>query len=192
MKKTTHVALKLSLILMIGIPVLSIAKRLDKASPLLAGQIEKNLRTAFSQQQLNMNPNDVILWSSSDKVTPNTAKSAAWCIPVDLSKEELSGVNDINSALVLLGKNKRALLQKEIQAVEKAFISAGKNLTAHGYDLTTYVYTGPVETQARVGIVSPSSDVGIITAKNSIASALSSRTHKNKRKIKAGLVLLEW
>lgn len=54
------------------------------------------------------------------------------------------------------------------------------------------MYTGVPNNEMRVGVVSLSSDVGIITVKDSIASALYEHYNRDKKEIKSALVLLEW
>ena len=198
MKKITNTIMILFLILILAcLSMDGMAKPLDKASPLLAKQIEENLSQVFAQQNVRVKQSNIILWTPSENISEKNAQSIAWCIPVDIAPEELSGKKDLQSVVALLGEKEAGLLQKEFDAVNKAFTpkeSDGEGIaaTAHKYAKTTYMYTGVPNNDMRVGVLSTSSDVGIITAKDSIATAISEHYDRDKKKIKSALVLLEW
>ena len=197
MKKLRNITIVLCLLfIMTSLSMHGMAKLLDKASPKLANQIEQNLSQVFSQQNVKVKQSNVILWTPSENIGEKNAQSIAWCIPVDIAPGELSGKKDLQSVVALLGKKEAGLLQKEIDAVSQAKgltpkESDGEDLSAHGYAKTVYVYTGVPNNNMRVGVVSTSSDVGIITAKDSIATALSEHYNRDKKKIKSALLLLE-
>ncbi len=159
-KSVREFLLVLSLFIVLGAGSVA-AKPLDKASPILANQVDGSL---LSKEGI-LKENQIILWTTSNNITGKRTKAVAWAIPSDLSDEELSGREKLPEPL-----------RKEVKAVGVVImdeLSICKNVK-------TVLYSVPIETNTRIGIFSTSENLGMDTIKESIVAALASETDEDK------------
>lgn len=165
MRKSVSVfLLVLSFLTVLGAGLVT-AKTLDKASPKLANQVNESLsgaRVAHVDSQF-------ILWAPSKSITKREVKTVVWAIPTgaaEVSQERVrSGTKRITEELP-------KPLQKEINGVVVVIMDELSICD----DVKTVLYTGPIETNLRIGIFSTSKDPDIDDIEKSIVAALSNET----------------
>lgn len=162
----------LLLVTLLGIGAV-MAKPLDKASPILAGQF--NNSRLFEKNYLK--EDQVILWTPSSDIKSKKVKTVAWAIPSDLSDKEPSSNDELPEPL-----------QKELEAVGVVImdeLSISKNVK-------TVLYSAPIETDWRIGIFSASEDLDIDTIKESIIGALLSETDEDEEQLSKQTRVVAW
>lgn len=143
------------LIMILGMNYTS-AKLLDKASPKLASQMNNSL---FNNSFLNENlqKDEVILWTPSENINSKQTRVVAWAIPSNLSEKEISSQKDLPQ-----------LYQKEIKAIGAVIM---KDLPKCE-NVKKVMYSAPIDTNKRIGILSTHEDIDMNTIRKSIKSAL--------------------
>ncbi|MFO7815578.1 MAG: hypothetical protein R6V14_07620 [Halanaerobiales bacterium] len=156
MRKILSIVLFVFLLVMVLGMSSTSAKLLDKASPKLASHMNNSL---FNNSFLNENfqKDEVILWTPLENINIENTKIMAWAIPSDLSKKEISSQKDLPQSH-----------QKEVKAIGVVIMEGLPNCK----NVKTIMYSAPVDTNKRIGILSTNKDIDIDTIRKSIKSAL--------------------
>lgn len=164
--------LGLLLVSLLGIGAV-MAKPLDKASPILAGQF--NNSHLFEDNYLE--ENQVILWTPSNDIGGKKVETVAWAIPSDISSKKVSSNDELPEPH-----------QKELEAVGVVIMDE----LSICQNVKTVLYSAPIETNKRIGIFSASEDLDIDTIKESIKEALLSETDEDEKLLSKSTKVVAW
>lgn len=152
--------LSITLFIFLLITLLSIstvnAKLLDKASPKFANQMNNSLFSNSFMKE-NLQKDDVILWTPLENINVQNTTVMAWAIPSNNKEKEISSQKDLLQ-----------LHQKEIKAIVVVLLEELPNCK----NIKKVVYSAPIKTNKRIGILSTKEDIKMDTIKKSIKSAL--------------------
>ena len=155
-KKKLSISLIIFLIIMLLGIVTVHAKLLDKASPKFANQMNNSL---FNNPFINENlqKDDIILWTPLENINIENTQVMAWAIPSKNKGKKISNQKDLPQ-----------LHQKEIKSIVVVLLNDLPNCKK----IKKVVYSAPIKTNKRIGILSSKKDIKMDTIKNSIKSAL--------------------
>lgn len=143
------------LILILGMGSIQ-AKLLDKASPKLASQMNNSLfNNSFINE--NLQKDNVILWTPVKNINIQNTKVMVWAIPLNIKEKEISSQKDLSQ-----------IQQKEIKAISVVIMEKLPNCK----NVKKVIYSAPIKTHKRIGILSTKKDIKMDTIRKSIKSAL--------------------
>jgi len=155
-KKKLSITLFIFLFIMLLSIVTVNAKLLDKASPKFANQMNNSLfNNSFMKE--NLHKDDVILWTPLENINVQNTTVMAWAIPSNNKGKEISNKKDLTQ-----------LYKKEIKAIGVVLLQELPKCKK----IKKVVYSAPIKTNKRIGILSTKKDIKMNTIKKSIKSAL--------------------